>query len=115
MSGSMSNPVHERRLTPERRIGRRRQSEPVVPPSTPLPQRGHQHGAMILSMDRLWTVAQAAAFLGRSVSWVYKAAERGELPRAKGLGWGLRFVPADLHAFARGEVPTIAGARKGER
>jgi len=111
----MSDPVHERRLTPERRIRRRRNSEPVVPPSTLLPASDRQRGAMILSMDRLWTVPQAAAFLGRSVSWVYKAAERGELPHAKGLGWGVRFVPADLHAFARGEVPAIAGRRKGER
>ena len=99
--------MYERRLTPERRIGRRRNSESVVPPSTPLPQPDRQHGAMILSMDRLWTVAQAAAFLGRSVSWVYKAAERGDLPRAKGLGWGVRFVPAELHAFARGEMPAL--------
>lgn len=57
-----------------------------------------------LPTDRLWTVRQAAAFLGRSVSWVYKAAERGELPRARGMGWGLRFAPAELHAYARGEV-----------
>jgi len=111
----MSDPVHERRLAPERRIGSRRNSEPVVPPSAPLPAPDGQPGAMILSMDRLWTVPQAAVFLGRSVSWVYKAAERGELPRAKGLGWGVRFVPADLHAFARGEVRAIAGRRKGER
>jgi len=111
----MSDPVHERRLTPERRIGSRRNSEPVVPPSAPLPAPGGQPGAMILSTDRLWTVPQAAVFLGRSVSWVYKAAERGELPRAKGLGWGVRFVPADLHAFARGEVPAIADPWKGER
>src|SRR3982750_2521658 len=48
-----------------------------------------------LPTDRLWTVHQAAAFLGRSESWVYKAAERGELPRARGMGWGLRFVPAE--------------------
>jgi len=59
--------------------------------------------AVALPSDRLWTVHQAAAFLGRSVSWVYKAAERGELPRARGFGWGLRFVPRDLHAYARGE------------
>src|SRR5882724_7001710 len=115
MSGSMSDPVHERRLTPERRIGRRRNSEPVMPPSTPVPLPDGRHGPMILSMDRLWTVAQAAAFLGRSVSWVYKAAERGELPHAKGLGWGLRFVPAEVHAFARGEGPVVAKRRKGER
>ena len=62
-----------------------------------------------LPTDRLWKVRQAAAFLGRSVSWVYKAAERGELPRARGMGWGLRFVPSELHAYARGEV---SGARE---
>ena len=56
-----------------------------------------------LPTDRLWTVHQAADFLGRSPSWVYKAAERGELPRARGMGWGLRFVPAELLAYARGE------------
>jgi predicted DNA-binding transcriptional regulator AlpA len=60
--------------------------------------------AVALPWDRLWTVHQAAAFLGRSVSWVYKAAERAELPRARGLGWGLRFLPADVHAYARGEL-----------
>lgn len=67
-----------------------------------------------LPRDRLWTVHQAATFLGRSVSWVYKAAERGELPRARGMGWGLRFIPADLEAFARGNVVAIAG-RTGVR
>lgn len=55
-----------------------------------------------LPADRLWTVRQAAAYLSRSQSWVYKAAERGELPRAKGLGWGLRFVPSEIEAWARG-------------
>ena len=57
-----------------------------------------------LPLDRLWTVHQVAAFLGRSTSWVYKAAERDELPRARGLGWGLRFVPAEIAAWARGEA-----------
>jgi predicted DNA-binding transcriptional regulator AlpA len=75
--------------------------------------------AIALPADRLWTVHQAAAFLGRSISWVYKAAERGELPRARGLGWGLRFVPADLHAYARGEEHSQAAAvflrRSGDR
>ncbi len=65
-------------------------------------------GTLPLAMDRLWSVRQAAAFLGRSTSWVYKAAERGELPRARGLGWGLRFVPADVHAFARGPLTSSA-------
>ena len=50
------------------------------------------------------------------MSWVYKAAERGELPRARGMGWGLRFVPADLHAYTRGEVSAVSAMvrlRKG--
>ena len=69
-----------------------------------------------LPMDRLWTVHQAAAFLGRSTSWVYKKAELGDLPRARGMGWGLRFVPAELHALARGDASpsaTVLPLRKG--
>lgn len=69
----------------------------------PAPRNRRREG-VALPTDRLWTVRQAAAFLGRSESWVYKAAERGHLPRAKGLGWGLRFVPSELQAFARGAV-----------
>lgn len=65
---------------------------------------------MSLPPDRLWTVHQAAAFLSRSVSWVYKAAESGSLPRAQGMGWGLRFVPADLYAFASGQPRKNPGA-----
>jgi predicted DNA-binding transcriptional regulator AlpA len=64
---------------------------------------------LALPTDRLWDVHQAAAFLKRSVSWVYKAAERGELPRARGFGWGLRFVPAELYAYVKGiETPAVA-------
>jgi len=55
-----------------------------------------------LPTDRLWGVREAAAFLGRSASWIYKAAERGELPRARGFGWGLRFIPAEMYAYAKG-------------
>jgi predicted DNA-binding transcriptional regulator AlpA len=68
-----------------------------------------------LPADRLWTVHQAAAFLGRSGSWVYKAAERGDLPRARGMGWGLRFVPSELHAFARGEASAAHGMLRGRK
>ena len=101
----MSNPVErERRSTPERRIQTRRQNVWTATPCTPSPDPGRDPAPMALSMDRLWTVRQAAAFLARSTSWVYKAAERGELPRARGMGWGLRFVPSELHAYARGEV-----------
>ena len=72
---------------------------------------------VVLPEDRLWTVHQAAAFLGRRSSWVYKAAERGELPRAKGMAWGLRFVPADLMAYARGYSRPAAypARRQGDR
>lgn len=83
--------------------------------ASPAP-RDRRRERVSLPTDRLWTVRQAAAYLGRSVSWVYKAAERGELPRARGMGWGLRFVPADLHAYARGEVSAISAMvrlRKG--
>ena len=69
-----------------------------------VPRPPDRRAGIALPTDRLWTVRQAAAFLSRSVSWVYKAAERGELPRARGLGWGLRFIPAELHAYARGDV-----------
>src|SRR5438309_979023 len=93
----------DRRSRPERRIESRRKTASTAVPDAPLPPPHSQHGSIVLSMDRLWTVRQAAAFLGRSTSWVYKAAERGELPRARGLGWGLRFVPADVHAFAHGQ------------
>ncbi len=70
---------------------------------------------LALPTDRLWDVHQAAAFLGRSTSWVYKAAERGELPRARGFGWGLRFVPSELYAYVKGaEAPgaTLPMSRK---
>lgn len=50
------------------------------------------------------------------MSWVYKAAERGQLPRARGMGWGLRFVPGELYAYARGDVSALSAMvrlRKG--
>src|SRR5438128_8289133 len=73
----MSNQVqYERRSTPERRIDQRRRSQrgPRTPPS--LPER--ELDTKALFSDRLWTVREAAVFLARSTSWVYKAAERGE-------------------------------------
>jgi hypothetical protein len=67
----MSNPVHyERRFTPERRTRPRRRdgSSPAAPTPSPAPDR--QPGPTALLTDRLWTVREAAAFLGRSTSWV---------------------------------------------
>ncbi len=110
----MSDAVHERRFKPERRLAQRRNGESR---SAPAPFLGPavQDAGSPLTMDRLWTVHQAAAFLGRSTSWVYKAAESGVLPRAKGMAWGLRFLPADLMAYARGELPAPLPERRRER
>lgn len=100
----MSDAVQERRLKPDRRLTQRRNGESTSAPA-PSPGPAAQDAGSPLTMDRLWTVHQAAAFLGRSTSWVYKAAESGVLPRAKGMAWGLRFLPADPMAYARGELP----------
>lgn len=109
----MSDAVHERRFKPDRRIAQRRNAE-SRPPPTRFPGQAAQVAGTPLTVDRLWTVHQAAAFLGRSTSWVYKAAESGALPRAKGLAWGLRFLPADLMAYARGELPgSVPVLRRG--
>lgn len=105
----MGEALHERRSHPERRIADRRSGAPI---SAPPPARSSQPAPASLTTDRLWTVHEAAAFLGRSTSWVYKAAECGTLPRAKGMAWGLRFLPADLMAYARGELPAPVPLRR---
>jgi hypothetical protein len=94
----MNSALHERRIVHDRRTQPRRTTNAT---SSRAPAA---HAS--LPGDRLWTVHEAAAFLHRSTSWVYKAAERGELPRAKGMAWGLRFVPADLMAYVRGQLQT---------
>jgi hypothetical protein len=111
----MSTGAHERRINSERRVARRRDVDFEKSSSTSPPTQGTHDGLTSLALDRLWTVHQAAAFLGRSTSWVYKAAESGALPRAKGLAWGLRFLPADLIAYARGDshAPAVPGRREG--
>jgi predicted DNA-binding transcriptional regulator AlpA len=48
----------------------------------------------------LWDITHAAQFLKMSTSWVYKRVERGDLPCKRIHGWALRFVPADLRAWA---------------
>ena len=49
----------------------------------------------------LWDVRDVAQYLKASVSWVYKAAERCELPCIR-VGGLLRFDPAAVRAFALG-------------
>ena len=60
--------------------------------------------------ERLWTVRDVAAFLQASTSYVYKAAERGEVP-CRRVGALLRFVPAEIRRWALGGL--TAGARVG--
>ena len=102
----MSEPITERRLNPERRIEQRRTSRPTSPGDPPQrPPKAGEPAAAPLHVDRLWTVHQAGAFLGRSTSWVYKAAERGELPCVR-IGGLLRFDARAVRAFALGRAGT---------
>jgi len=55
----------------------------------------------------LWTVRDVAAYLKASTSYVYKAAERSEVP-CRRLGALLRFLPAEVKAWAEGK-PTSTG------
>jgi excisionase family DNA binding protein len=53
----------------------------------------------------LWNVRDVAQYLKASVSWVYKAAERGELPCVR-IGGLLRFDARAVRAFALGRAGT---------
>ncbi|MCC6811924.1 MAG: helix-turn-helix domain-containing protein [Deltaproteobacteria bacterium] len=56
--------------------------------------------ALLETPTNLWTVVDAAKFLGFSESWVYHRAEAGLLPHIKIAG-RLRFEPDTLKAFIR--------------
>ena len=55
------------------------------------------------AFDALWTAQDVAAYLRASRSWVYQKAEAGVLPSMRVCGL-LRFDPATVRAFARGEL-----------
>ena len=57
-------------------------------------------------IEPLWTVKEVADFLRVSRSWVYHRAEAAELPCLR-IGALLRFDPARIQAYARGERPTV--------
>lgn len=63
------------------------------------------------SDDVLWTVHDVARLLNASVSWVYKAAEKGQLPCIR-IGAMLRFEPAAIRAWlaARRGGSSLTGA-----
>ncbi len=51
--------------------------------------------------EALWTADEVAAFIKCSVSYVYKSAERGELPCVR-VGRMLRFKPEAVRAIVLG-------------
>lgn len=53
-----------------------------------------------MDLDCQWRVKEAAKFLSCSISWVYKAASKGQIPCTR-IGAMLRFDPEELRAFAR--------------
>lgn len=50
--------------------------------------------------EALWDAARTAEQLGMSQSWVYKAAERGDLPCVR-LGSALRFEPEAVRRWVQ--------------
>ena len=54
------------------------------------------------SREELWDANGVARYLKVSRSWVYQKAEEGTLPCLR-VGGLLRFEPATVRAFARGE------------
>lgn len=56
-----------------------------------------------LTDDRLWNAEDVAGFLSVSRSMVYKLEQAGELPCVR-IGARVRFDPAVVRAFARGEL-----------
>jgi excisionase family DNA binding protein len=68
-----------------------------------------------MNPEPLWTWREVADYLRASRSWVYKAADAGTLPSLR-IGGLLRFDPAMVRAFARGEQPAAVvslGTRRG--
>src|SRR6266478_9528880 len=64
----------------------------------------------IVNPDTLWDVDAVARYLSASKSWVYKAAERGELPCIC-IGAMLRFAPNSVRAW-QGQNPAKAVKRR---
>ena len=63
--------------------------------------------------EDLWLPERAAQFLGMSIHWVYRTAERGELSPYRKIGSRLRFVPAEIRAWVnRGKVTRADGIRQ---
>src|SRR5262245_35793962 len=55
--------------------------------------------------EKLWTVAEVAAHLQVSKSWVYQAARKLAIPSVK-VGASVRFRPTQIFAWAAGTLVT---------
>ena len=55
-----------------------------------------------MDVEPLWTVAQLAAFLSVSKSWVYQSSASGTIPCVR-IGAALRFVPQAIRSWLNGE------------
>ena len=58
--------------------------------------------AQAADKHQLWNAARAAEYLGVSTSWVYHRSAEGSIPCVR-VGHALRFDPAALAAWTRGE------------
>jgi excisionase family DNA binding protein len=67
-----------------------------------------------LNDDRLWDADDVAGFLTVSRSMVYKLEQAGELPCVR-IGSRVRFEPATVRAFARGDLRGIPDASAAPR
>jgi excisionase family DNA binding protein len=60
--------------------------------------------AVVPPDDGMWTPDEVAAYLRVSRRWVYEHAANGHLPSRRYFGSSkVRFVPAEIRAYARGE------------
>jgi excisionase family DNA binding protein len=59
-------------------------------------------------MSSLWTVAEVAAYLRVSRSWVYHRAAAGLLPCMR-VGALVRFEPETIRAYAQGQLSPAKG------
>jgi excisionase family DNA binding protein len=67
------------------------------------------------SAEPLWTIPQAAEYLGLSVSWVRQRVAAGKIPCIRVGGWAVRFEPDVLRAWARGDSlpgPSVVPMRR---
>ncbi len=60
-------------------------------------------------LESLWDARDVARYIKASVSWVYKAAERGEMPCVR-LGAMLRFDPMTIRKWLQSRFVAVVKA-----